>query len=460
MNAPSFELNALGIILLILFLFTLIILIIFIFYLFTLNKDQTNYKKESEYLDQLNKTLDHWTKLNEDLQLQIDNYVNKTLKVNGLSKNELKDILLLDVDAFYKKDVSKRIEYWKTQSDDEVKKISSQILVDSMEPLIPDLMAKTFSKVNFPESRKKMIIGKEGKHIREIESLTKATLNIENNNQIIVSSFSPIKREVAIRTLRNIINAERITIDKIHMAFHEEEAKFNKELIEIGRSTVEDKLHLTKYLIPDMYYYIGRLRYRTSYNQNNLIHALECARIATSIASDVGVDEDLAKLCAFIHDIGKAVDFEENYDHVESGIELAKKFHLHQYAINAIESHHNKVPPDNIYATIAKIADIISASRPGVRFINKDDSFYKRIELIEKICRGFKGVENAHAIKNGRVVHIIINPKIIKEDSMHLLASEIKQKLQKEASLSSRQISLHFTPDSMNKPIPNYKKSN
>ncbi|MGL5591559.1 MAG: HDIG domain-containing metalloprotein [Mycoplasmoidaceae bacterium] len=412
---------------LLLFFLTILFLVLLIRNKIKIRKNnKLDLEKES-----LEQAIIKYDKLNENLKFEIDEYLKKSSAIAKLSIEDAKKILMEDIEELYKYEFSKKIKYLKEQNEDKVKEISSNILINSMEQILEDVIAKTSLNINVNEEMKGRLVGKNGSMLHEFERITGANLRIEPDSPATISCFNPLKREIAIRTFKSLLNLNIINFEKIDKAYKNECKKIDEEMVNFGKQFIEENRDLKSYIPEGLYYYIGRLYYRTSYTQSAFTHSVECANISSYIAKEIGFDSTKAKLCGFMHDIGKSIDYEENNDHVESGIKLAKKFNLPDYVINTIHSHHGAIKPDNIYAVIAKIADTISASRPGVRKTDFKENI-ERIESIENICKSFEGVNNAYVLKSGRTVKVIVDSTIINNDNINILEKKLLARFNEE----------------------------
>ncbi|MGL5246302.1 MAG: HD domain-containing protein [Mycoplasmoidaceae bacterium] len=391
-------------------------------------KNKIQLKSEREKLEEAK---NNYEKLNENLKLEIDEYLNKSSSITKLPIEEAKKILIQDIEEFYKNELSIKIKYLKGQNKDKINEIASNILTNSMEEILQDVIIKTCSSINVDENIKGRLVGKNGNMVHEFERITGANVRIEKDVDSTISCFNPLKKEIAIRTFKTLLNSNIINSEIIFKTYKNECKKIDEEMIKIGKQFVEENLKLKNYVPQDLYYYIGRLYYRTSFTQSTLTHSLECATISSYIAKELGLDSIKAKLCGFLHDIGKSIDYEENKDHVESGVRLAKKFNLPDYVINTIHSHHGDISPDNIYAVITKIADKMSAARPGVRKTDFKENI-ERIESIENICKSFNGVKNVYVLKSGRTVKVIIDSRIINNDDINILEKKLLAKFHED----------------------------
>lgn len=362
-------------------------------------------------------------------------YLNKNNRIEFLGITEFEKKLNLEKVQMIEK-IEKELKENTTEK-------AIYYMINAMEQHVEDIISSRFSFTIKLEndSIKGKIIGKDGRNKRHFEQTTKTDLIIEPNMPAVtISSPNPIRREKAKRTMEKLLESKNMDISKISQFYKEVEENFEKICYELGKEALENKLHIFD-IDKNMYSIIGQLNFRTSYSQNVLLHCVESAVLASNIATQLNIDPIKAKKAAFFHDIGKAIDFEIDNDHVNSGVQLAKKFNLDDYIINAIESHHNKVPPKTIYAALVKVVDKLSASRPGARFVSNEE-YFKRIEELEKVCKSFKGVSNAYVIKSGREIEIIVDPSLISDDDCKILAKEIKFKLEENEIVNKQPIQI------------------
>jgi len=284
------------------------------------------------------------------------------------------------------------------------------------------------------------IIGREGRNIRALETLTGVDLIIDDTPEAItLSSHDPVRREVARIALERLINDGRIHPARIEemvdKARREVEAKIKQDGERVVLETAVGSLH------PELVRLLGRMRYRTSYGQNVLVHSTEVAYIAGMIAAEIGADVTLARRAGLLHDIGKSMTHEIEGSHVDIGVDIAKRYKESETVIHAIEAHHNDVEPKTIIACIVQAADAISAARPGARRENIE-SYVKRLEKLEEIANSFNGVDKCYAVQAGREVRVMINPESIDDDGMIIIARDIVKKIEEELDYPG-QIKVH-----------------
>lgn len=367
---------------------------------------------------------------------------NQPYDANNSNKQEI----AYDLNDFQTKLVLEKkqlIDEFKKQVKKDIEAKAVQMMIEAMERNAESVVSSKFSfsiKLN-DNALKGKIIGKDGRNKKTFENIAGVDLIIEADQKAVtISSPNPIRREIAKKTMEKLLDVKNIEPNKIEKTFMEVKQNFENDCFEIGKDIIENKLMFLD-INKELYPIVGKLSFRTSYTQNVLTHSLECALLAGEIAKQLDLDENMARRAAFFHDIGKAIDYEFDNDHVECGVRLAKQYDLEDYVINAIESHHDKVPANNPYAAIVKIVDRLSAARPGARLIS-NEGFHKRIEDIETICKSFKGVQDAYALKSGRQVRVIVNPEYLDDASCDVLMKEIKYRLEENDILNKQPIEI------------------
>lgn len=365
----------------------------------------------------------------------------KITQITNLSKEELKEWILSNYSEKFKNDLANEYKSLRDEFDQTYKEQANKILLNAISRT-PEFLGGNFSVTSVlleDEELKPRIIGRDGRNKKVFETLTGVDLIIDKDSSYInLSSLNQIRREIARNLLIKLIEIKYIDPLKIENLYHEQVEEFKIKTTEIGRQTIEDQLKVYT-LNPKIYYYVGLLKYRSSYTQNNLSHSLECAYIAVEIARELGLDEQKAKMCAFFHDIGKAIDFEIDKDHVEAGIQIAKECELGELVEHAIHAHHGAVLPNNEYAVITKIADVISASRPGAR-IDSYEEYFQRVSRLEEICKSFSDVKSAYVLRSGRHLNVFVKKTIKTEADLDYLTYQIKEKIENDEQVKNYKI--------------------
>ncbi len=391
-------------------------------------KIENSERKESE----INKTQ---AKLQEK-QKEIDERTAKQLqeleRISGLSVDEAKKILLEKTEKEITHETSLLIKELKAKAKEEADKDAKEIIVGAIQRCAADHVAETtVSVVNLPNDEMKgRIIGREGRNIRSLETLTGIELIIDDTPEaVILSGFDPVRREVARIALEKLIADGRIHPSRIEEMVAKAEKEVNATIKEAGEQAVFEagiyNLH------PELVKLLGRLRYRTSFGQNVLKHSLEVSHLAGLMASELGLDDKLAKRAGLLHDIGKALDHEQEGTHVDIGMEVLKKYKESQEVIDAMASHHGDYEPKSLEAILVAAADALSAARPGARRETLE-TYIKRLEKLEEIADTTKGVDKSYAIQAGREIRIIVKPDEISDDEIELLAREVSKKIESE----------------------------
>ena len=347
-------------------------------------------------------------------------------KISGLTQEEAKAYILKGVEADVRHETAVKIKEIEQQYKDDADALAREIITTAIQRCAADHVAEaTVSVVPLPNDEMKgRIIGREGRNIRTLETITGVDLIIDDTPEAItVSSFDPVRREIARLALEKLIADGRIHPTRIEDMVEKARREVDHTIkVEGERASFETGVHN---LHPEIIKLLGRQKYRTSYGQNVLNHSIEVSHIAGLLASELGVDVTLAKRAGLLHDLGKAVDHEMEGSHVQLGVELAKKY------INAIESHHGDVEPQTIIACLVQAADAISAARPGARRENVEN-YIRRLEKLEELTSSFPGVEKSYAIQAGREVRIMVKPEEVTEDNMILLAHDLAKKIEAE----------------------------
>jgi len=372
----------------------------------------------------------------EAAKKEIDDLRNEAMsqleKVSGFSKEEAKEILLKDVRGQYQKELSQAFEKLEKERREKLEKKALEIMTTAIQRLSRSHVATvTTTAFNLKsEDLKGKIIGREGRNIRTLERLTGVELIIdETPDSLVISSFDPVRREVTKLALEKLIADGRIQPAKIEEKVEEAKQEINKRVVEEGEKAVYE---LGIYDLPkEIIQLLGRLHFRFSFGQNVLLHSIETAYLASMIASELGLNVEVAKKAGLVHDIGKAIDYEVEGSHVELGRRILKKYGIEEEIIKAIESHHEEYPFSTSESFIVAAADAISAARPGARRDNLEN-YLKRLEELEKIASSFKGVKNAYAISAGRELRVFVEPEKIDDFGALQLARDIAIKIESE----------------------------
>ena len=408
-----------------------------------LQKQERRLQQKEESLD---KKMDSFERKEEDLrkkQQQIAatqeevNLIKKSQlemleKLSGLSQEEAKNYLLQNIESEVRHESAMKIKEIEAQYKEDADKLAREIISIAIQRCAADHTAEaTVSVVPLPNDEMKgRIIGREGRNIRTLETITGVDLIIDDTPEAItVSSFDPVRREIARLALEKLITDGRIHPTRIEDMVEKARREVDRVIKQEGeRATFETGIHN---LHPELIKLLGRQKYRTSYGQNVLNHSIEVAHIAGLLASELGVDVQLAKRAGLLHDLGKSVDHEMEGSHVQLGVELARKYKESPAVIHAIEAHHGDVEPRTIVACLVQAADAISASRPGARRENVEN-YIRRLEKLETLTGSYPGVEKAYAIQAGREVRIMVKPEEVSEDNMILLARDLAKKIESE----------------------------
>ena len=397
---------------------------------------EENLDHKSEALDRKNETLEQKIHENDALREEITATLAQHKKVledlAGLTAEEAKEELLERVEGEVKHELAQRLDELDAQFKDEAETKARNILSLAIQRCATDHVAEsTISVVQIPsEEMKGRIIGREGRNIQKLETLTGVELIIDDTPEAItLSGFDPVRREVARLTLEKLISDGRIHPARIEETVEKCRREVEAVVKQAGeRATYEvgiPNLH------PELVKLLGRLRYRTSYGQNVLKHSIEVAFLAGIMAEELGVDAATAKRAGLLHDLGKAFPHDVEGTHVELGVNVARKYKESRDVIHAIEAHHNDVEPQTVIAILVQAADAISASRPGAR--REDlENYIKRLQKLEEIATGFEGVDKAFAIQAGRELRVMVKPEDVTDEGMKLIAREMAKKIQDE----------------------------
>ena len=401
-----------------------------------LTQKEENLDKKTEALEKKDETLTRKIKENteagEEIQKIKAEQFELLQKMAGLSAEEAKAQLVAELETEVRREQAIRLTELEEEFKEEADTKAKNIIALAIQRLAADQVAEaTVSVVALPnDDMKGRIIGREGRNIRAIEQMTGVDLIIDDTPEAItVSGFDPVRREVARLALEKLISDGRIHPTRIEETVEKARREVDASIKTAGeRATYDTGLHGFQ---PEMIKLLGRLKYRTSYGQNVLMHSIEVSLLSGIIADELGCDSTIAKRAGLLHDIGKALTQEVEGSHVQLGVELAKKFKESADVIHAIESHHGDVEPRTLLAMIVQAADAISAARPGARRENLEN-YIKRLTRLEEIANSFGGVEKSFAIQAGRELRIMVKPEQIKDDDMALVARQIAQKIEGE----------------------------
>lgn len=386
----------------------------------TLDSKEQSLSDKSKHIDEREANI---AQLEEEKQAELQ-------KVANMSTDQARDVILSQTENELTQDIASRIK----DADEEVKrtidKKAKNLLAQAMQRLAGDYVTEqTITTVHLPDdSMKGRIIGREGRNIRALESLTGIDVIIDDTPEVVVlSGFDPIRREIARMTLEALIQDGRIHPARIEELVENNRQEIDNRIREAGEAAAYEigapNLH------PDLIKIMGRLQYRTSYGQNVLRHSVEVGKLAGILAGEIGENVALAKRAGFLHDMGKALDRDVDGSHVEIGTEFARKYKENPVVVNTIASHHGDVEPESVIAVLVAAADALSSARPGAR--NESvENYIKRLRDLEEIASGFDGVQNSFALQAGREIRIMVQPNKISDDQVTILAHKVRKKIE------------------------------
>ncbi len=384
-------------------------------------KEETLMNKQKQIQDEMSKV--------EDVKKEQIELLNQ---IAGFSKNQARDMVLKKVEEMMSLEIAAIIKDKETEAKLEADKKSKAIILSAMQRYASDVAnEQTVTVVTLPnDDMKGRIIGREGRNIRTIEAVTGVDLIIDDTPEaIVLSSFDPLRREIARVTIETLIKDGRIHPARIEELYDKVSEDMHAKILEYGNNALFE-LGITK-VEPELVELIGKLHFRTSFGQNALQHSIEVANLAGLMASEIGENVLLAKRAGLLHDIGKAIDHEVEGSHVQIGADIARKYHESDVVVNAIESHHGDTEATSVIAGLVAIADTLSASRPGARN-DSLENYMKRLSDLENIANDIPGVEKTYAVQAGRELRVLVKPEEISDLESYKVARDIKNKIEEE----------------------------
>lgn len=400
------------------------------------NQKEETLDRKTEALEKKDQTLNHKLHDLEKKEAEIESVKAEQLaaleRISGMTVQEAKDSLLRDIKSQTRLEAAIMVKEIEQQAKEDAEKNAKNIVASSIQKVAADHVAETtVSVVNLPSDEMKgRIIGREGRNIRTLETLTGVDLIIDDTPEaVILSSFDPIRREIARVALEKLIVDGRIHPARIEETVEKARREVEASIKQEGEAaTFETGVHG---LHPEIIKLLGKLKFRTSYGQNVLKHSIEVSHLAGVMAGELGCDITLAKRAGLLHDIGKAADHEIEGSHVTIGADIAKKYKENKDVVHAIMAHHGDVDAETLVAQLVQAADAISAARPGARRENLE-TYIKRLQKLEEIADSFDGVDKSYAIQAGREIRVMIKPDVINDQGMTLIAKDIAKRIEAE----------------------------
>ena len=394
-----------------------------------LDKRSENIERKETEIEQKHQELEN---RKAELEQLVENQTKELERISGLSSENAKKILLDELDKKITTEKAFLIKELEQKFKDEADKSAKEVIGYAIQKCAADHSQETtVSIVSLPnDDMKGRIIGREGRNIKALETLTGIDLIIDDTPEaVILSGFDPLRREVARIALEKLIEDGRIHPAKIEEMVEKAKEELSSTIKEEGERAILESGVIG--LHPDLVKLIGKLKYRTSYGQNVLNHSIEVSNLARIMAEELGLDAKLARRAGLLHDIGKALDHDMEGTHVEIGVDVLKKYKENEKVINAVEAHHGDVEPQTLEAILVQAADAVSASRPGARRETLE-AYIKRLQGLEEIADSFEGVEKSYAIQAGREVRIIVKPEKISDEEMTILGRQVSERIEKE----------------------------